>query len=238
GEPLRRHDRTVDRSRRARPRLPRPHSALRPRRPRGRAPPYTVQRVLLQRKSSCVRVLRASSRLRPRGNRRHGDQIGTNADGARESTEVSSSHGDRSGPTGTARGQTPPTSRRGPPGPHRSVAGGERRSSLTGASDGLYEDANPSRRHGHGIARTGPAPRTREGLVPATNREAGPASRSELRREVDEVRTLAVLLRRPTSHQRTAFVQDRVPPDSTDDDPRRPAGDLPNDRPRPPRLAV
>src|SRR5437773_8036389 len=105
-------------------------------------------------------------------------------------------------------------------------------------SDGLYEDPNPSRRHGHGTVRTGPAPRTREGLVPATDREAGPASRPQLRREVDEVRTLAVLLRRPTSHQRTAFLQDRGPPDSTDDERRRHAGDLPNDAPRPHRSVV
>src|SRR2546426_4404204 len=216
-----RHARTADRGRAAGPGLSGPRGSIRPRRSRGRAPPYPVQRVLLQRKSSRLRVLRADPRIRPCGDRTDRSRIGTGADAARESTEISSSRGDSSVPTGTARREaapTPPGGSSGPDGPAQSNS--KRRTSVTGTGDGLYEDGSHSRRRGHRTDRRGAPPRTREGLVPTTNRETSSAARPQLRGKMAEVRTLAVFIRHSTSYQRTAFLQSGRPPDIADDEPR------------------
>src|SRR2546430_6728696 len=216
-----RHARTADRGRAAGPGLPEPGGSIRPRCPRGRAPPHPVQRVLLQRKSSRLRVLRAGPRIRPCGDRRDGSPIGTRPDAARESTEISSPRGDRPGPTGTARREAAPTPPSGPPSPDGPAAGNpKRRTSVTGTGDGLYEDGGLSRRRGHRTVRRGAPPRTREGLVPTTNREESSAARPQLRGKVAEVRTLAVFVRHSASFQRTAFLQSGRPPDVADDEPR------------------
>src|SRR3989454_7782490 len=112
-----RHARTPDRGRAAGPSIPEPGGSIRPRRPRGRAPPHPVQRVLLQRKSSPLRVLRAGPLIRPCGDRTDGSPIGTRPHAARESTEISNSRGDRSGPTGTARREAAPAPPGGSPSP-------------------------------------------------------------------------------------------------------------------------
>src|SRR2546425_1785985 len=234
-----RHTRTADRGRAAGPGLPEPRGTIRPRRPGGRAPPHSVHRVLLQRKSSRLRVLRAGPRIRPCGDRTDGSPIGTGPDAARESTEVSNPRGNRSGPTGAARREaapTPPSGSPSPDGPTQSNS--KRRTSLTGTGDGLYEDGSHSRRRGHGTGRRGPTPRTREGLVPTTNREASAAARPQLRGEMAEVRALAVFVRHSTSFQRTAFLQSGRPPDVSDDEPRRHARDLSNDATRSGRPVV
>src|SRR3989449_7090106 len=216
-----RHTRTADRGRAAGPGLPGPRGSIRPRRPRGRAPPHPVQRVLLQRKSSRLRVLRTGPRIRPCGDRTDGSPIGTRPDAARESTEISSPRGDRPGPTGTARREAAPTPPSGPPSPDGPAAGNpKRRTSVTGTGDGLYEDGGLSRRRGHRTVRRGAPPRTREGLVPTTNRETSSAARPQLRGKVAEVRTLAVFVRHSASFQRTAFLQSGRPPDVADDEPR------------------
>src|SRR3989475_2479777 len=216
-----RHARTADRGRAAGPSLPGPRGSIRPRRPRGRAPPDPIHRVLLQRKSARLRVLRTGPRIRPRGDRTDGSPIGTGPHAARESTEISSPGGDRSGPTGTARREaapTPSSGSSGPDGPTQSNS--KRRTSGTGTGDGLYEDGSHSRRRGHRTDRGGAPPRTREGLVPTTNRETSSAARPQLRGKVAEVRTLAVFVRHSTSFQRTAFLQSGRPPDVADDEPR------------------
>src|SRR6059036_3868254 len=216
-----RHARTADRGRAAGPGLPGPRGSIRPRRPRDRAPSDPIQRVLLQRKSSRLRVLRAGPRIRPCGDRTDGSPIGTRPHAARQSTEISSSRGDRSGPTGTARREAAPTPPSGPPSPDGQAQGNpKRRTSVTGTGDGLYEDGGLSRRRGHRTVRRGAPPRTREGLVPTTNRETSSAARPQLRGEMAEVRTLAVFVRHSASFQRTAFLQSGRPPDVADDEPR------------------
>src|SRR3989442_15610964 len=106
---------------------------------------------------------------------------------------------------------------------------------MTGGSDGLYEDTSLSRRRGHRTGRRGAPPRPREGLVPATNSEESSAARARLRGEVAEVRTLALHVCHSTTFQRTAFLQSGGPSDPAHHEPRRHAGDLPNDAPRPSR---
>src|SRR3989454_8086413 len=234
-----RHARTPDRGRAAGPSIPEPGGSIRPRRPRGRAPPHPVQRVLLQRKSSPLRVLRAGPRIRPCGDRTDGSPIGTGPDAARESTEISSPCGDRPGPTGAARREAAPTPPSGPPSPDGPAQGNsKRRTSLTGTSDGLYEDGGHSRRRGHRTGRRGAPPRTREGLVSTTNREESSAARAQLRGEMAQVRTLAVFIGDSTSFQRTAFLQSGRPTDVADDKPRRHARDLSNDATRSGRPVV
>src|SRR5213594_1470774 len=221
GRAVCRHARTADRGRAAGPSLPGPRGSIRPRRPRGRAPPHPVQRVLLQRKSSRLHVLRTGPRIRPCGDRTDGSPIGTRPHAARESAEISSPRGDRSGPTGTARRKAAPMPPSGSPSPDRPAQGiSRRKTSLTGTGDGVYEDGNHSRRRGHRTDRRGAPPRTREGLVPTTNRETSSAARPQLRGKVAEVRTLAVFVRHSTSYQRTAFLQSGRPPDVADDEPR------------------
>src|SRR5437867_11906803 len=216
-----RHARTPDRGRAAGPSIPEPGGSIRPRRPRGRAPRHPVQRVLLQRKSSPLRVLRAGPRIRPCGERSDGSPVGTRPHVPREATEISNPRGDRSGPTGAVRRQAAPTPPSGPPSPDGQAQGNpKRRTSVTGTGDGLYEDGGLSRRRGHRTVRRGAPPRTREGLVPTTNREESSAARPQLRGEMAEVRTLAVFVRHSASFQRTAFLQSGRPPDVADDEPR------------------
>src|SRR2546428_5480777 len=230
---IRRHTRPPDRGRGADPGRSGPHSSIRPRRRRGRTPPHPLQPVVLQSESSCVRVLRAGSRIRSRGDRADSGPIGTSPDAACESTEVSGPRGDRSGPTRPARREATRATPSGPPSPDGSLERKpKRRTSFTGGSDELYEDTSHSPRRGHRTGRRGAPPRTREGLVPAADREESSAARARLRGEVAEVRTLALHVCHSTTFQRTAFLQSGRPSDPADHEPRRHAGDLPNDATR------
>src|SRR5881392_1959977 len=76
----------------------------------------------------------------------------------------------------------------------------------------------------------GPAPvvGTREGIVPSTGCQARSPARSILRRALDELRAMAVPVRRPKARQRAPFLQGRRPRDASKDEPRRDALDLPS----------